>query len=94
MLDEAAIAKIARLARIRLSAEELPHYARELSGMLKFVEQLSEVNTDGVPMLASVSGMTLPRREDRVTDGGQPQAVLANAPKSGHGCFSVPKVIE
>ena len=93
-LDSQAVAKIARLARIKVSEEEKAHYAREISGILQWVEQLNEVNTDGVPMLTSVSAVKLPWREDVVTDGNQPEAVVKNAPASDYGCFVVPKVIE
>lgn len=94
MLDINAVAKIARLARIRVTEEEKAHYAKELSGILAFVEQLNEVNTDGVPQMVSVADLKLPWREDKVTDGNQQEAVTANAPKSDYGCFVVPKVME
>ena len=93
-LTDADVTKIAKLARIRLTAEELPHYAREINGILKWIEQLSEVNTDGVTALASVSNQLLPWREDKVTDGNQQEAVLKNAPSQNFGCFLVPKVVE
>jgi len=93
-LDSQAVAKIARLARIKVSEEEKAHYAHEISGILQWVEQLGEVNTDGVPMLTSVSEVKLPWREDIVTDGNQQEAVVKNAPASDYGCFVVPKVIE
>ncbi len=93
-LTDKEVQHIATLARIRLSADELPHYAREINGILKWIEQLSEVNTDGVTALASVSDQLLPWREDVVTDGGIQEAVLKNAPNAQYGCFAVPKVIE
>ena len=93
-LDNQAVAKIARLARIAVSEDEISHYASEISGILQWVEQLSEVNTDGVPQMASVSNITLPLREDVVTDGNQQAAILKNAPDSDYGCFVVPKVME
>jgi aspartyl-tRNA(Asn)/glutamyl-tRNA(Gln) amidotransferase subunit C len=93
-IDVAAITKIARLASIEVTDAEKEHYAHELSGILKWIEQLSEVNTDNVPQLSSVSETTLPRRKDEVTDGHNREAVLANAPASEYGCFVVPKVIE
>jgi aspartyl-tRNA(Asn)/glutamyl-tRNA(Gln) amidotransferase subunit C len=92
-LDKAAVTKIARLSRIAVSDAEKEHYAREISGILQWVEQLNEVNTDNVPQLTSVSNTALPWREDKVTDGNQQEAVLKNAPNE-HGCFVVPKVIE
>ena len=85
---------VATLARIRLSAEELPHYTNEVNGILKWIEQLQEVNTDGVEALSSVSEQLLPWRADVVTDGGYQEAVLKNATSAQYGCFAVPKVIE
>jgi len=93
-IDEQTVAKIARLARIEVPAGEHAHYARELSGILTFVEQLQAVNTQGVPQMTSVAEMKLPLREDKVTDGNRQDEVLRNAPASEHGCFAVPKVIE
>ena len=93
-LDSQAVAKIARLARIAVSEEEKNHFAKEISGILQWVEQLSEVNTDGVPLMTSVSHMKLPLRDDVVTDANQPEAILKNAPESDYGCFVVPKVME
>lgn len=93
-LDTKAVAKIARLARIAVTEEEKAHYAKEISGILQWVEQLAEVNTDGVPLMTSVAAMELPRRKDEVTDGNQVEAIVANAPSSDYGCFVVPKVME
>ena len=93
-LDTQAITKIARLARIRVDDSEKEFYAAQISGIIKWVEQLNEVNTDGVPQMTSVANIALPRRADKVTDGGQPEAILKNAPNADHGCFAVPKVIE
>lgn len=86
--------KIAKLARIRLSEDDVAHYTAELNGILGWVEQLQEVNTDGVEQMTSVADVTLPMREDKVTDGNIAEAVLSNAPKAEYGCFAVPKVIE
>ena len=86
--------KVARLARIAEPEDRLEPLARELSGILDWIEQLSEVNTDGVePMTTSVA-MKLPMRDDVVTDGGDPARVLSNAPKTDKGFFIVPKVVE
>ncbi len=93
-LTDKEVQHIAKLARIRLSADELPHYASEINGLLKWIEQLQEVNTDGIEALSSVSEQLLPWRADVVTDGNQQEAVLKNAPMQSHGCFVVPKVIE
>ena len=93
-LDKDAVRAIANLARIEVRDEELEHLAGELSNILTFVEQLSEVNTDGVAPMTSVAAMTLPMRTDAVTDGGYVEAVLANAPEAAEGFFTVPKVVE
>ncbi len=88
------ITKLGRLARIALSDNEKQAFEQEISGIMKWVEQLQEVNTENIPALTSVSQMQLRWREDVVTDGNQVDAVLANAPKADYGCFGVPKVIE
>lgn len=88
------VTKIARLARIAVTEDEKAHYAAEISGILKWVEQLQEVNTENVPQMVSVADMRLPWRKDKVTDGNQQEAVIANAPQADYGCFAVPKVIE
>jgi aspartyl-tRNA(Asn)/glutamyl-tRNA(Gln) amidotransferase subunit C len=93
-IDTAAVTKIARLASIEITDAEKQQYVHELSRILKWIEQLSEVNTDNVPQLSSVSDTTLPLRKDEVTDGHCRDAVLANAKGSEYGCFVVPKVIE
>lgn len=94
-LDKATVQKIAYLARIEVKDEELEPLARELSGILHWVEQLAEVNTDNVTPMTSVSAeMALPWREDKVTDGGYPEKVLQNGPETVNGFFLVPKVVE
>lgn len=93
-LDKQQVAKIARLARLSVSEEEQAHFAKELSGIFGWIEQLGEVNTDGVPQMTSVASMKLPMRKDVVTEGNQQEAVLKNAPAADYGCFAVPKVIE
>jgi aspartyl-tRNA(Asn)/glutamyl-tRNA(Gln) amidotransferase subunit C len=93
-IDAATVRKVARLARIAEPEEKLETLAKELSGILNWIEQLNEVDTDGVePMTTSVH-TTLPMREDVVTDGGDPARVLGNAPKSAGNFFIVPKVVE
>lgn len=94
MIDEKVVTKIAKLARIRVKDEEKAHYAKEISTIIGWLEQLAEVNTDNVPQLASVSESTLPLREDVVTDGGYAREITANAPKSEFDCFVVPKVVD
>jgi aspartyl-tRNA(Asn)/glutamyl-tRNA(Gln) amidotransferase subunit C len=93
-LDKAAVAHIASLARIRLSEAELEPLAGELSHILDWVEQLSEVDTTGVPPMASAAAASLPMRDDVVTDGGCRDAILGNAPRAARGFFTVPKVVE
>ena len=93
-LSDKEVKHIAKLARIRLTEAELPHYAREINGILKWIEQLNEVNTDGVAPLASVSEQALPWRKDEITDGGIQEQIVRNAPNASYGCFAVPKVIE
>lgn len=93
-LDTQAITKIARLARIRVEEDEKEFYAQQISGIIQWVEQLNEVNTDDVPQMVSVVDMKLPMRADVVTDGHQQEAILKNAPNADFGCFAVPKVIE
>jgi len=93
-LDTQAITKIARLARIRVEENEKEFYAQQISGIIQWVEQLNEVNTDDVPQMVSVVDMKLPQRADIVTDGHQQEAILKNAPNADFGCFAVPKVIE
>ena len=93
-IDAATVRKVARLARIAEPEDKLEPLARELSGIMSWIEQLNEVDTDGVePMTTSVA-MTLPMRDDVVTDGGEPARVLGNAPKSEKGFCVVPKVVE
>lgn len=88
------ITKLGKLARIALNDADKAYFETEISGVMKWVDQLNEVNTDNTPALTSVSQMHLRWREDKVTDGNQAEAVLANAPKAAYGCFGVPKVIE
>jgi aspartyl-tRNA(Asn)/glutamyl-tRNA(Gln) amidotransferase subunit C len=93
-LDKATVAHIASLARIDLKDEDLERMAGELSQIITWVEQLSEVDTEGVAPMTSVVEMTLPRRQDVVADGDYPDDILANAPRPAHGFFTVPKVVE
>ena len=85
---------IATLARIAMSEEELERLVPELNAIIGWVEQLGEVNTDGVEPLTAVIDQKLRLREDAVTDGNIRDAILANAPDAQHGFFAVPKVIE
>jgi len=93
-LDKETVINIANLARIKVPDENLDHLAGELSSILDWVEQLNSVDTDGVEPLASVVDVTLPLREDKVSDGDCRDQVLANGPETEDGYFAVPKVIE
>jgi aspartyl-tRNA(Asn)/glutamyl-tRNA(Gln) amidotransferase subunit C len=93
-LDEATVARIARLARIAVPEAELRPLAGELSRILEWIEQLNEVDTKGVPPMTSVVAMRLAWREDQVTDGGRPEDILKNAPARQGDYFVVPKVVE
>ena len=93
-LSKAEVAHIAALARIRLAEAELEPLAAELSHILTWVEQLGQIDTDGIPPMTSIAAMRLPMRDDLVTDGGCRDAILANAPQPAKGFFAVPKVVE
>ncbi len=93
-IDAETVRKVARLAHIRVPEDRLAALAGELSGILQWIEQLNEVDTDGVEPMTSAVAVALPMREDVVTEGGDAAAVLANAPKTRDGFFVAPKVIE
>ncbi|WP_341895414.1 Asp-tRNA(Asn)/Glu-tRNA(Gln) amidotransferase subunit GatC [Ferrovibrio terrae] len=93
-LDTAAVAKIAKLARLKTEPDRLEAMASELNRILSFVEELQAVNTDNVQPMTSVMPMKLRQREDAVTDGGKPEAVLKNAPQRQGDFYTVPKVVE
>jgi aspartyl-tRNA(Asn)/glutamyl-tRNA(Gln) amidotransferase subunit C len=93
-VDAATVRRIAHLARIAVDEAEIPHLAGELNAILAFVEQLSEVNVDGVEPMTSVTPMEMKKRPDVVKDGEIADAVVANAPASEDHFFVVPKVVE
>jgi aspartyl-tRNA(Asn)/glutamyl-tRNA(Gln) amidotransferase subunit C len=93
-VDAKTVTRIGRLARIRIEEAEVAGYQDELNAMLGFVEQLAEVDVDGVEPMTSVTPMQLRRREDNVTDGGYPEQIVANAPLAEDDFFMVPKVVE
>jgi len=93
-IDESTAARVAKLARIRVEPDRLPALAAEFNTILGFIEQLSEVDVEGVEPMTSVTPQRLKRRADEVTDGNQQVAVLANAPDAREGFFAVPKVVE
>ncbi|MCT4555575.1 MAG: Asp-tRNA(Asn)/Glu-tRNA(Gln) amidotransferase subunit GatC [Pelagimonas sp.] len=93
-IDTATAAKVAKLARIKVEDDALPALAQEFSNILEFIEQLNEVDVEGVEPMVSVTPMRLKRRVDGVTDGDQQDKVLKNAPDAREGFFAVPKVVE
>ena len=93
-VDAATVRRIAHLARIAVKDDEISHLQGELNAMLAFVEQLSEVDVDGVEPMTSVTPMAMTQREDVVNDGEIANAIVANAPVSEDNYFMVPKVIE
>ena len=93
-IDIETARKVAKLARIRVEPDALPALAAEFSAILGFIEQLNEVDVNGIEPMTSVTPMRLKRRDDVVTDGNQHAAVLANAPDAREGFFAVPKVVE
>ncbi|MEQ1929500.1 MAG: Asp-tRNA(Asn)/Glu-tRNA(Gln) amidotransferase subunit GatC [Parvularculaceae bacterium] len=97
-IDKETVRKVARLARIAEPEERLEPLARELSGILKWIEQLNEVDVAGVDPMASTVAMKLPMREDALasgpTGGGQPDNVVRNAPQTEDHFFVVPRVVE
>ena len=93
-LDEKTVRKVARLANIEIADEDITPIGAKLSGILEWVEQLSEVDTDNVEPLANVVNIDLKLRKDEVNDGDCADKVLANAPEETQGFFVVPKVVE
>ena len=93
-VDAATVRRIAHLARIAVTEAEVPHLQGELNAMLAFVEQLSEVNVDGVEPMTSVTPMEMKKRADVVTDGDIIDEVVRNAPATVNHFFLVPKVVE
>jgi aspartyl-tRNA(Asn)/glutamyl-tRNA(Gln) amidotransferase subunit C len=93
-IDAATVKKVASLARLREPEDRLELLARELSSIMRWIDQLAEVDTDGVEPMTSAVAVKLPMREDVVTEGGDAERVLANAPRQDRGFFVVPKVVE
>jgi aspartyl-tRNA(Asn)/glutamyl-tRNA(Gln) amidotransferase subunit C len=97
-IDEKTVAKVAKLARIALPADRLAPMTHELNGILDWIEQLQEVDVDGVEAMASCVHMPLPLRPDELktdeTGGGRAEEVVANAPRTEDHFFVVPKVVE
>ena len=93
-VDLAAVRRIAHLARIGVSEAETPHLQHEINAILRFVEALEAVDVDGVEPMTSVTPMTMKMRQDRITEGGIADTIIANAPAHEHHFFLVPKVVE
>jgi len=93
-IDAATVRKVARLARIAQPEDTLEGLARELNGIMSWIEQLNEVDTNGVQPMTSAVHMAAPMRDDLVTEGGDPEFVLSNAPRRAGAFFVVPKVVE
>ncbi len=93
-IDTDTARRVAKLARIRVEEDALPGLASEFNTILGFIEQLNEVDVEGIEPMTSVTPMRLARRDDVVTDGNQQDKVLANAPDAREGFFAVPKVVE
>lgn len=97
-LNESDVKKVAKLARIAISDEDVPHLMKELNGILGWIEQLQEVDIEGVEAMTSSVDVALPMREDILaegpTGGGKPEQIVANAPKTEDHFFVVPKVVE
>ena len=93
-VDQNTVRRIARLARIAVTDDEVPHLQGELNAILAFVEQLNEVDVEGVEPMTSVTPMVMKKRPDVVTDGGRAQDIVRNAPATEDNFFLVPKVVE
>lgn len=93
-IDKATVRKMGTLARIHVSPEDEDYYGPQIGNILKWIEQLQEVNTDNVEPLTSVSDIKLALRPDLVTDGDKVEDILANAPESVEGFFVVSKIVE
>ena len=93
-IDQSTAAKVAKLARIKVEPDALPALAEEFNTILGFIEQLNEVDVEGVEPMTSVTPQKLKRRVDEVTDGDQQDKALSNAPDAREGFFAVPKVVE
>ena len=93
-IDENTAAKVAKLARIEVESQDLTVLAKEFNDILGFIEQLNEVDVEGIEPMTSVTPQKLRRRSDNVTDGNKQTSVLNNAPISREGFYAVPKVVE
>lgn len=93
-VDSATVRRIAHLARIKVSENDVPHLQNELNAILAFVEELAAVDVEGIEPMTSVMAVPMKKRADIVTDGSIPDKIVANAPASDDHFFAVPKVVE
>jgi len=93
-LDKSTLERVAYLARIKINNSEIDKMIEELNNIMKWIEELNEVDISNVEPMTGVSNMTLREREDKVTDGGYQDKIVSNAPEKIDTSFSVPKVIE
>jgi aspartyl-tRNA(Asn)/glutamyl-tRNA(Gln) amidotransferase subunit C len=93
-VDDATVRKITKLARIEIQDSKVAKMANELNGILNWIEMLNEVDVDGVEPMASAVAISLPTRDDEITDGYIQASVIKNAPKADSGFFVVPKSVE
>jgi len=93
-MDEQTVKKIAFLSHLKIDDDKVESTLQEFTGILRWVDQLKEVNTEGVEPLVSVNQNNITMRKDEVTDGGKAKEILANAPQQEYGYFAVPKVVE
>lgn len=93
-IDNETVKRVAFLSRLKIEDDKLEETKEEFNKILNWVEQLNEVNTDGVEPLISVNDSHLQLRHDEVTEGNQSDAILKNAPQAQYGYFTVPKVVE
>jgi aspartyl-tRNA(Asn)/glutamyl-tRNA(Gln) amidotransferase subunit C len=93
-LDKSTLERVAYLARIKINNSEIDKMTEELNNIMKWIEELNEVDITNVQPMTGVSNMTLREREDKVTDGGYQDKIVSNAPEKIDNSFTVPKVIE
>lgn len=93
-VDTATVKRVASLARIAVTEDDVSRMTGQLNAILGFVEQLNEVNVDGVEPMTSVTPMAMKKRQDEVTDGDKVSDIVANAPTTEENFFVVPKVVE
>lgn len=88
------VRRVAELARLKVLPEELDSLGKDLSGIMHWIDQLQQINTNGVENYTDIQSNSMPERDDIVVDGNCVEAVLANAPDKAHDMFAVPKVVE